>query len=112
MGRSLKLFAASADIRIPYYIMEDTMDYDDFDDFEGDDEYDDFDDEDRYFNDDIENDIDDISDNIGSGDSEKSRTGIEWYEIGLLGALADELSEEKKQRRRRVKDRNNPKRKT
>jgi hypothetical protein len=92
--------------------MEDTMDYDGFDDFEDNDEYDDFDDEDSFYDDEIDNEPDDISNNAGSGDSEKSRTGIEWYEIGLLGALADELSDEKRKRRRRViKDRNHPKRK-
>jgi hypothetical protein len=79
---------------------------DDFDDF------DDFDDEDCYFDDEIDNDIDDISNGEGSGASEKSRTGLEWYEIALLGALAEELSEEKKQRRRPKNDRNHPKRKS
>jgi hypothetical protein len=86
---------------------------DDFfdDDFEDNDEYDDFDDEDHFYDDEIDNELDDISNNVGSGDSEKSRTGLDWYELAFLGGLADELSEEKK-RRRRVKDRNNPKRKT
>jgi hypothetical protein len=90
--------------------MEDVMDFDDLEDFEDNDEYDDFDDEDRYFDDEFDNELDDISNGEGSGYSQTSRTGLEWYEIGLLGALAEELSEEKK-RRRREKDRNPPKRK-
>jgi hypothetical protein len=82
--------------------MEDAMDYDDFED---NDKYDDFDDEDHFYDDDI--------DNEGSGEPDIGRTGLEWYEIAFLGSLADELSEEKRKRRRRVKkDRNHIKRKS
>jgi hypothetical protein len=88
MGRSLKLFAASADIRIPYYIMEDTMDYDDFDDFDEHDDYNDFNDEDHFYDDDIDNDIDEISNGEGSGEPDTGRTGLEWYEMAFLGGLA------------------------
>ena len=74
--------------------------FDDYDDFEDHDDFDDFHDEDRYFDDDIDNDIDDISNGEVSGEPDADRTGLDWYEVGLLGALADELSEEKKRRRR------------
>jgi hypothetical protein len=87
------------------------MDFDDFDDLDEHDKYDDFDDEDPFYDDDFNPDLEDTSGEMGPVKTETSRTGLEWYEVGLLGALADELSEEKKQRRR-VKDRNNPKRKT
>jgi hypothetical protein len=90
--------------------MEADMDFDDFDDFEDRDDHDDFDnDEDQFCDDDIDNDIDEISNGEGSGEPDTGRTGLEWYEIGLLGALAEELSDEKK--RRREKDRNPLKRK-
>jgi hypothetical protein len=50
-------------------------DFDEHDDFN----YDNFDDEDRYFDDDIHNDMDDISDNVGPVETETSRTGLEWW---------------------------------
>jgi hypothetical protein len=87
------------------------MDFDEYDEFEDRDEYDDFDDQDSFYDDDIDRDLEDTSGAMGPVETETSRTGLEWYEVGLLGALANELSEEKK-RRWRVKDRNNPKRKT
>jgi hypothetical protein len=84
--------------------MEDAMDFNDFDDLEGNDEYNDFDDEDHFYDDEIDNDIDEISNGEGSGEPDTGRTGLEWYEIAFLGGLADELSEKKKQRRRLKKD--------
>jgi hypothetical protein len=83
--------------------MEDAMDFNDFDDLEGNDEYNDFNDEDHFYDDDIDNDIDEISNGEGSGDSEKSRTGLDWYELAFLGGLAEELSDEKRKRQRRLK---------
>jgi hypothetical protein len=93
--------------------MEAGMD-DFFDDyFEDYDDSNDFDDEDHFYDNEIDNDKDDISDNVGSEDSEKSRTGLEWYEMAFLGGLAEELSEEKRKRqlRRYKTDRNHFKRK-
>jgi hypothetical protein len=89
---------------LPYYIKEVGMN-DFFDD--------DFDDEDHFFDDEIDNELDDISNNVGSEDSEKSRTGLEWYEMAFLGGLADELSDEKRKRqlRRDKTDRNHFRRK-
>jgi hypothetical protein len=100
---------------LPYYIKEVGMndffddDFDEHDDFN----YDNFDDEDRYFDDDIHNDMDDISDNVGPVETETSGTGLEWYEMAFLGGLAEDLADEKRKRqRRREKDRNNPKHKS
>jgi hypothetical protein len=85
------------------------MDFDDFDDYEDYNDYDDF--EDCFWEDDMDKEIDDPSEKISTNETESSRTGLEWYEMAFLGGLADELSEEKKQRRRLKKDRNHPKRK-
>lgn len=49
------------------------MNFDEFDDFEDNNEYDDFGDEGPFYDDNIDNEPDDISDNAGSGDSEKCR---------------------------------------
>ena len=85
--------------------------FDDYDDFEAHDDYDGFD-EDRFYDEDFERDIDDPLEEIGPVKSEASRTGLDWYEVGLLGALADELSEEKKRRRRLKKDLKYPRHKS
>jgi glycosidase len=98
---------------LPYYIKEAGMDNFFDDDFEYYDGYNDFDDQDSFYDDDIDNDMDEISNGEGSGYSEKSRTGLDWYELAFLGGLAEELSEEKRKRQlRREKDRNNPKHKS
>jgi hypothetical protein len=77
------------------------MDFDDFDDFDEHDDYNDFNDEDHFYDDEIDNDIDEISNGEGSGEPDTGRTGLEWYEVGLLGALAEELADEKRKRQRR-----------
>jgi hypothetical protein len=90
--------------------MDDFFDdnFDEHDDFEDDDL-----DEDRYFDDEFDNELDDISNGEGSGEPDTGRTGLEWYEVGLLGVLAEELADEKRkrQRRRYKTDRNHFKRK-
>jgi hypothetical protein len=93
--------------------MEDAMDFNDFDDLEGNDEYNDFNDEDHFYDDEIDNDIDEISNGEGSGEPDIGRTGLEWYEMAFLGGLAEELADEKRkrQRRRYKTDRNHFKRK-
>jgi len=71
-----------------------------FDDFEDHHEYDDFDDEDPFYDDEFDRDADDASEEAFLEEAGETRSGLKWYEVGLLGALADELSEEKKRRRR------------
>ena len=87
------------------------MDFDDFDDFEDRDDYDD-DFEDCFWEDDMDKEIDDPSEKIGTNETEISRTGLEWYEMAFLGGLADELSDEKKRRRRLKKDLKYPRHKS
>jgi len=87
------------------------MDFDEYDDFGDHDDYDGFD-EDRFYDEDFDRDIDEPLEEIDPAGAETSRTGFQWYEVGLLGALADELSQEKKRRRRLKKDSNPHKRKT
>jgi hypothetical protein len=52
----------------------------------------------------------DSSDENGLDEAGATLRGFEWYEIGWLGALSDELSDEKKWRRVKT-DRNYPKHK-
>jgi hypothetical protein len=82
-------------------------DFDEHDDFD----YDDFE-ADRFYDDDTDNDIDDISNGEGSGKPDIGRTGLTWYELAFLCALADELSHEKKRRRRNKRDPTHLKRKS
>jgi hypothetical protein len=101
------LFAQTADIRIPYYIKEAYMDFDEYDDFEDHEDYESFD-EDPFYADDFETDLEDTSGEMGPVERETSRTGLEWYEMAFLGALADELSDEKRKRRLLKKDYTTP----
>jgi hypothetical protein len=79
------------------------VDFDEYIDFEDHEEYDDFN-EDPFYDDDFYTDIEDTSGEMGPVETETSRGGLTWYEIGLIGFLADELSDEKSKRRRLKKD--------
>ena len=77
--------------------------FDDYDDFGDHGDYDGFD-EDPFYEDDFDTDLEDTSEEVGPVETETSRRGLTWYEIGLIGSLADEISDEKKRRRRLKKD--------